>query len=501
MTKTVLQLSFVLLVAVLVAVAAFMFSAAVGGERIASEALVYQASETALRNVATARSSVQTAVVVGSSDAPDNVIDASYSAATGALENLSGTISDSGLESSAFSRLGVEFVGLGFGAIEFSQSDDYLSAQSVVDGPMVSTYELLVDELIGIRDDAAQSVSGVQNDAEAAVRVLSAVLGFGLPLVIAFVVWRFWKGTVRERETNEALEHERQMRKSQENFIANVSHELRTPLTSVHGFLQLLDGGLVSDPSETAELIRLMYGESGELVRMVDDLLVAARLGTGALTYKTETTRIRRELEKVVKVAGTDTHSIVVTVPDVAVRVDRLRLRQVLRNLLSNAQRYGGPNITIDGKVLGDRLEIVVADDGPGVDASIAQLLFDRFVTTNEPALAKGGFGLGLSIAKEIVNGMGGSIFYDRRDDETRFIFTVLLSSDDVEAPDTDTFKLGGYERVGDSFAPADQLLSKAEAPEIGNQTDVAGAVRRTQSSLPQDIMVDRRLNGPRRTP
>jgi len=478
-----------------------MFSAAVSGERIASEAAVYQASETVLRNVTTARSTVQTAVVVGSSDAPSDVIEASYVSATEALENLSVAIGESGLESGSVTRLGGEFVGLGFGAIEHSQSDDYLSAQTVVDGPMVATYDLLVDDLVGIRNDAARSVSGVQNDAEAAVRLLSAALGFGIPLLIAFAVWRFWKGTVRERETIEALEHERQIRKSQEDFIANVSHELRTPLTSVHGFLQLLDGGLVNDAAETAELIKLMYSESGELVRMVDDLLVAARLGSGALTYKTETTRIRRELEKVVKVAGTDSHSIVVNVPDVAVQVDRLRLRQVLRNLLSNAQRYGGPNVKIDGKVLGDRLEIVVADDGPGVDPGIAELLFDRFVTTDEPALSKGGFGLGLSIAKEIINGMGGSVSYDRMHNETRFVFTVPLSGDEAEAPDEDAIQLGGYERVGDRLVAPDAHVMTIDAPLGQNQAAAIGTIGPVQSSLPQGMMVDRRVHGPRRTP
>lgn len=476
---TAVRRSLVMLAALSVAAAAFMFSSAVSAESVAADAAVFQTSETGIRTVVNARSSVRSAVVVAASDASEETIDASLLDARKALNDALGAIAVT-----SSTRTGASLVELGSTALDYSRSGDYLSAQEVIDGPLSDEYALLLTELIGIRDDAASSVDGTRASAQTAVRWLSAALGFGIPALLVFGMSRYAKRVSREREISEALETERQLRKSQEDFIANVSHELRTPLTSVHGFLQLLDGGHVEGAAEQAELIHLMYGESAELVRMVDDLLVAARLGNGGLTYKTESTRVRREIEEVVRV---NDQEVFVDVPDVLVRVDRLRLRQVIRNLLSNAQRYGGDRVSIRGKVLGDRLELTVADNGPGVSEDIAEVLFDRFVTTEEPALAKGGFGLGLSIVKEIVNGMGGSIFYDRRDGETRFVFSALLSAD----PETE---------VGDDPR---NLLDLQREKQLLQESAAVAAPRVAVAQGPQGSgpdLVERR-RGPRRTP
>lgn len=479
LSMTTVRRAFVVLAALSVAAAAFMFSSAVSAESVAVDATVFQTSETGIRTIVNARSSVQSAAVVAASDASEATIESSLSDARGALSDAVDAIA-----ATSSMRTGASFVEMGSTALDYSRSGDYLSAQEVIDGPMNDEYVLLLTELIGMRDDAASSVDGTRAAAQTAVRWLSAALGFGIPALLVFGMSRYAKRVSREREISEALETERQLRKSQEDFIANVSHELRTPLTSVHGFLQLLDGGHVEGAAEQAELVHLMYGESAELVRMVDDLLVAARLGNGGLTYKMESTRIRREIEEVVRV---NDQEVFVDVPDVLVRVDRLRLRQVVRNLLSNAQRYGGDTVSIRGKVLGDRLELTVADNGPGVSDDMAEMLFDRFVTTEEPALAKGGFGLGLSIVKEIVNGMGGSIFYDRRDSETRFVFTALISTDPETEPDDDPRRLLAFQQ---STA---QIQETASVPAPG-----VVMAQGPQSSSP--ALVERR-RGPRRTP
>lgn len=476
---TAVRRTFVVLAALLVAAAAFMFSSAVSAESVAVDATVFQVSETGIRSIVNARSSVQSAVVVAASDASEVTIEASLSEARSALSGAVDAIA-----ATSSTRTGASFAELGSTALDYSRSGDYVSAQDVIDGPLNDEYALLLTELIGIRDDAASSVDGTRAAAQTAVRWLSAALGFGIPALLVFGMSRYAKRVSREREISEALETERQLRKSQEDFIANVSHELRTPLTSVHGFLQLLDGGHVAGEDERAEVVHLMYGESAELVRMVDDLLVAARLGNGGLTYKTENTRIRREIEEVVRV---NDQGVFVDVPDVVVRVDRLRLRQVIRNLLSNAQRYGGDAVSIRGKVLGDRLELTVADDGPGVSDDMAQVLFDRFVTTEEPALAKGGFGLGLSIVKEIVNGMGGSIFYDRGNGETRFVFTALISTDPETEVADDPRRLLDFQRPKSKLREA----ATATAPRVV-------MAQGPQGSGP--AFVDRR-RGPRRTP
>jgi signal transduction histidine kinase len=110
------------------------------------------------------------------------------------------------------------------------------------------------------------------------------------------------------------------------------------------------------------------------------------------------------------------------------VHVDRMRQRQVLRNLISNARKYGGPEIRLTGRVAGDMYEWVVADNGDGVPKEIEERLFQRFVHRGSLVTAPGGVGIGLSIVRALVEGMGGAIDYSRVGGWTEFRVTVPLS-------------------------------------------------------------------------
>jgi signal transduction histidine kinase len=108
-------------------------------------------------------------------------------------------------------------------------------------------------------------------------------------------------------------------------------------------------------------------------------------------------------------------------------RADRLRLRQVLRNLLSNALKHGEPPIALTGRVERNRYVLAVTDCGPGVPPELEARLFQRFIHQGRDPLLTGSVGLGLSIARLLVRRMGGNLAYRRSDGLTTFLVELPL--------------------------------------------------------------------------
>ena len=135
------------------------------------------------------------------------------------------------------------------------------------------------------------------------------------------------------------------------------------------------------------------------------------------------------------------------------VAVDRMRQRQVLRNLISNARKYGGPELRVLGEVKGDMYEWIVADNGQGIPEEIKDRLFQRFVHRGSLVTAPGGVGIGLSIVRALVEGMGGTIGYTRENGWTQFRVCVPLAE--------------SHEVIVPISAGKDELLRSAHAASI----------------------------------
>ena len=122
------------------------------------------------------------------------------------------------------------------------------------------------------------------------------------------------------------------------------------------------------------------------------------------------------------------------------IRADHLRFRQILRNLLSNARKYGGPKIWVEGSVVGRTYQLVVADNGVGLPKELEDKVFQRFIHQNAQTAVKDSVGLGLSIVRALADGMSGSVEYERRDGETRFIVAMPLADVDATGSPFDEF-------------------------------------------------------------
>ncbi len=183
-------------------------------------------------------------------------------------------------------------------------------------------------------------------------------------------------------------------------MLGTVSHELRNNLTGVMGLTRLV--GIQPDMTfhEAKELVALAHQQAVDASEIIEDLLTATRLERAALTVTIEPTDVNHEVETTVRrFAGERTGLEVETRMGLSLAdADALRVRQILRNLVSNAVRYGGPSIRIATRLHHGRIEVVVADDGDGVPPEDDKTIFlaYRRSTVSDPCRVGGPGTVGL---------------------------------------------------------------------------------------------------------
>ncbi len=205
---------------------------------------------------------------------------------------------------------------------------------------------------------------------------------------------------------------------AKDQLIASVGHELRTPLTAVLGFAELLRVGEESDmaPTEREEMVQFIAREAFDLSAIVDDLLVAARIEINRLEVTRVPTSLRAQVSQVLE--GWDRAELLgleIVGDDVRAIADPARVRQILRNLISNAIRYGGNRIVvslgIDGSE-GATTFVEVADNGSGLPMTEWERIFEPHYRYHDAPAVPGSAGLGLSVSRGLAERMGGSLTY-----------------------------------------------------------------------------------------
>jgi two-component system CheB/CheR fusion protein len=203
----------------------------------------------------------------------------------------------------------------------------------------------------------------------------------------------------------------------QPEILAVLAHELRNPLAPIRNGVELLRS-ICSDPKQ-AEVVDMVSRQVVHLTRLLNDLLDASRLRQGLVTLQKRTVDfseiVRDALDAVQPAIDARRQSLLVSLPATPVQMycDPTRLTQVLQNLLSNANRFTGEggSIWIKTEVADGNLSLEVADDGDGIDPSLLPRLFNVFAQ-GEQALHRpqGGLGMGLVIARNVVEMHGGTI-------------------------------------------------------------------------------------------
>ncbi len=205
--------------------------------------------------------------------------------------------------------------------------------------------------------------------------------------------------------------------KLKDEFVSVISHELRTPLNAMLGWTSMLQGGSL-DASTSARALQSIQDNATRQVRLVEELLDFSRLKSGRMPLDIEAIDLRSMLrdvvESIVPVAAANGVELDVSpVPDVRIRGDSRRLEQVLLNVLANAVKFTprGGRVTGVARVLDDHVEISVTDTGAGIDPEFLPHVFERFSQADHTSGRRlGGVGLGLSIARELVEAHKGRI-------------------------------------------------------------------------------------------
>jgi PAS domain S-box-containing protein len=247
-------------------------------------------------------------------------------------------------------------------------------------------------------------------------------------VVVTDVTWRHEADALRDR------------------FIGVLSHELRTPVTAIFGGSQvLLTKGARLDEATRSELLVDVAGEADRLQRMIENLLILARVERGADVLEVSPVLIHRILPGVIDRERAQAGGVTITadVPGSLPLVagDEESLSLVLRNLLSNAAKYAGPGANVHVHVVDDGpggVTIRVLDDGPGLDPEEASSLFDLYYRS-EATLSAPGSGIGLFVCRELVTAMGGRIWArPRAEGGAEFGFSLPVWADEpvVETPE-----------------------------------------------------------------
>ena len=260
-------------------------------------------------------------------------------------------------------------------------------------------------------------------------RERNELLDFLLPTISMAVenaIYRVGLERLVEQRTTELASTVVQLRDAQgarERFFANISHEIRTPLSIILLAASDIDaraGSLLDARSRSG--LGAVTESARKLVRLVDELLLLAAGQEGKLQVRPEPTDLSALIDSViaawrpmVEAAGLE---LVTTVaPSIVAQIDPVAIERVITNLISNAVKYTprGGSVAIELAAEADHLRISVLDTGPGIDDDLGSRLFGRFERAESERRRSEGTGLGLSLAKQLVEAHGGTIAAVRR--------------------------------------------------------------------------------------
>lgn len=255
------------------------------------------------------------------------------------------------------------------------------------------------------------------------------------------------------QQRDELLEAERSARMAaqratlvKDEFLATLSHELRTPLSAILGWTQLLlKGGAQGEPAKQQRAIEVIDRNARAQVQLIDDLLDLSRIMSGKIRLDLQQLSLPAVIEAAVESArpAADAKDIrlkaIVDQVQATVNADGARLQQVVWNLLTNAIKFTprGGQVQVILQRVNSHLELIVSDTGIGIPPSFLPHVFDRFSQRDSSTTrAFGGLGLGLAIAKQLVELHGGTIRVTSQGDGLGSTFFVELPLSIVQLED-----------------------------------------------------------------
>ena len=248
---------------------------------------------------------------------------------------------------------------------------------------------------------------------------------------------------VSASEREELLANEQAARRESEvanrlrdEFMATVSHELRTPLNSILGWARLMKNGNL-DPRQSSKAIRTIVKNAESQNRLIEDLLDVARMISGKLELDIENVPVSEFVSHSVETVRPEAVKRQIAVEldiengagEKIIAGDRVRLEQIVGNLLTNAIKFShdGDSINVGVRSENGNVEIVVTDHGAGISLDFLPLVFERFRQDSATVKQSGGLGLGLAVVRNLTEMHGGTVSAYSDGEQKGATFTVRL--------------------------------------------------------------------------
>lgn len=286
----------------------------------------------------------------------------------------------------------------------------------------------LTDSLNAGVEESKQKSFTLQMIIIASTGVMSLALGYFLNLINKDLVREVIKKTRSLQNANKKLER---MNVLKDNFINIASHELKSPLHPIYGFVELARNGDIGSEEALAGISK----QARQLEEVANRILDVSRIDNGILYLSYEkfslsdllieiSSSYRLNLDKKITIET-------VLEKGIDIEADRVRIGQVIRNLINNALKFterGNIKIIMQSNIQKNFVEVTISDSGPGIHQDILPNLFNKFITKGPKSESWNGNGLGLYLSREIINAHGGHIFaHNNKDVGATFKFTIPI--------------------------------------------------------------------------
>lgn len=286
----------------------------------------------------------------------------------------------------------------------------------------------LTDSLNAGVEESKQKSFTLQMIIIASTGVMSLALGYFLNLINKDLVREVIKKTRSLQNANKKLER---MNVLKDDFINIASHELKSPLHPIYGFVELARNGDIGSEEALAGISK----QARQLEEVANRILDVSRIDNGILYLSYEKFSLSDLLIEISSSyrLNLDEKITIETVLEkgIDIEADRVRIGQVIRNLINNALKFtekGNIKIIMQSSIQKNFVEVTISDSGPGIHQDILPNLFNKFITKGPKSESWNGNGLGLYLSREIINAHGGHIFaYNNKDVGATFKFTIPI--------------------------------------------------------------------------
>lgn len=243
------------------------------------------------------------------------------------------------------------------------------------------------------------------------ILLLLTILLFVTPLLITLLMFTRAVTEEVQRMEREKEEIQRNYEKQRNLMLSDIAHDLRTPITTIAGYSKALNDGMVTDEEKKREYLEAIENKSERMSDLITLLFDYVKLGSEGFNLKLENTDLCELMRENAALLYSDVEEkemdLIVEIPEepCMVQADSLQFSRVITNIITNAIRHNetGTKITLELREELNKVVIIISDDGEMIEENVAEHIFEPFAVGDKSRRTRGGNGLGLSIAKKIV--------------------------------------------------------------------------------------------------